>query len=97
MDNLCSDMILHEESNESLQTDLSESYFKKSDVSIISNFCDDKNLELTFLSFPILFISLAIGIFIKRYHGSLDEIEKNIVVFFDIAITNYLQESFIEI
>ena len=97
MDNLCSDMILHEESNESLQTDLSESYFKKSDVSIISNFCDDKNLELTFLSFPILFISLAIGIFIKRYHGSLDEIQKTIVVFFDIAITNYLQESFIDI
>ncbi len=89
MDNFFRDMILHEESNESLTTDLS-----KSDVSIVSNFCDDKKLELAFLSLPILLISLAIGIFIKRYHGSLDEIEKNIVVFFDIAITNYLQESF---
>ncbi len=94
MDNLCSDMILHEESNESLRTDLNKSYFKKSDVSIVSNFCDDKKLELTFLSLSILLISLAIGIFIKRYHGSLDEIKKTLVVFLDIAITNYLQESF---
>ena len=97
MDTLCSDMILHEESNESLRTDLNKSYFIKSDVSIVSKFCDDKNLELTFLSFPILLFSLAIGIFIKKYHESLDEIQKNIVVLFDIAITNYLQESFIEI
>ena len=89
MDNLFSDMISHKESNESLQSDLN-----KSDVSIVSNFCDDKKLGLAFLTLPILLISLAIGIFIKRYHGSLDEIEKNIVVFFDIAISNYLQESF---
>ena len=91
MDNLFSDMCLHAESNESLKTYLNKSYFIKSDV---SKFCDDNNLEFTFLSLPILLISLAIGIFIKRYHGSLDEIQKTIVVFFDIVITNYLQESF---
>ena len=91
MDNLFSDMCLHSESNGSVKTDLSKSYFIKSDV---SKFCDDNNLEFTFLSLPILLISLAIGIFIKRYHGSLVEIQKTIVVFFDIVITNYLQESF---
>ncbi len=84
---------LSQDSNESLQTDLSGNHFLESNVSIVSSFCDDKKLGLAFLALPILLISLALGIFIKSYHGPLDESEKNIVVFFDIAITNYLQES----
>ena len=100
MDNInitfLSEMLLSEESNESLQTDLSKSYLIESNVSFVSSFCDDKKLGLAFLSLPILLISLSIGIFIKTLHGSLDEIEKNIVVFLDIAITNYLQESFLK-
>ena len=87
-----SDLLSNEGLNESLHINLSKSYTKESNFSIVTNFCDDKKLRLAFLSLPILVTSLVLEIFIKNYHGSLDVHEKNIVVFFDIAITNYLQE-----
>ncbi len=57
-----------------------------------NSFCSDTDLSIAYLSLPILLISLANGHIIRSFYKSLDQGEKNIIVFLDMAITNYLQE-----
>ena len=57
-----------------------------------NNFCCDTDLNVAYLSLPLLIIALVNGQILRSYHKSLDNHEKNIIVFLDIAITNFLQE-----
>ena len=57
-----------------------------------SNFPSDQNLDIAFITIPILILSLVFGGVIMSYHESLNHNEKNIMVFLDKAVTDYLQD-----